>query len=86
MEATATRIDEPVSYTVTDRRYIDGQWMDCKRTATVTHELENYRDQWTGEMVDLGYNLTIEDHLEYSITYATISDADLTKYWINKAS
>lgn len=86
MEATMTRINETACYTVTDRRYVDGRWMDCKRTATVTHALENYRDPWTGETVALGYKVTIEDHLNDSITYATISDADFTKYWINEAA
>lgn len=86
MSETTTKLNETVRYTVKDRRYIDGQYEDSSRTATVTHVIENYLDVWTGETVGLGYRVSITDHTDGITRYAVLSDADLTEHWINKAA
>lgn len=80
-----TKLNETIRYTVTNRRYIDGEYVDSKRTATVTHTVKNYRDMWTREVIELGYQVTIFDHLDGGTSYVTMSDADFTQYWVSQA-
>lgn len=85
MNEEITELSEFVRYTVVNRRYIDGEWLDGKRTATVTHTVENYRDVWTNETVALGYKVTIFDHLDGGTAYVTMSDDDFNRYWVSPA-
>lgn len=85
MEAKTTRLNETIRYTVATRRYLDGQYVDSKMTATVTHTIENYWDVWTEEYVALGYHVSIFDSLTNDVSQHVISDASFTKYWVNRA-
>lgn len=85
MTEVITALNDVARYTVTNRRYIDGEWLDSKRTASVTHTIENYHDVWTGETVALCYKVVIFDHLDGTTVYAAMSEADFTHYWADRA-